>query len=537
MAIAIFAMLAACAAAATDSWTLRPAPGSPYELEGAVLSLAFGDFNRDGLEEFAAATNSSSPHDPGGTGLVSPFLATGDGGLALVDGTSMSAPIVLGSGLNSIVSADFNGDGKPDLAEGNDGQLWVQLGNGDGTFTQVPGARAALGDVPIEVVSADFNGDGKPDVAAVNFGPTLSLLLGNGDGTFSPAPGFPLVFDSNNWGSIATADFNGDGKPDLAVTDAGNNTLNVVSGVGTPSVVVHSPITLDGPPRTVDVGDFNGDGMPDVALDDTQAGKLTVLLGQGHGNLSPAPGSPVALGASIDVHGLATLDFNGDHIQDLAAVGDSATDGSVYLLAGDGHGGFRVAGNPVEVGPSPQMLGAGTFAGRPGLVMTPQTCCGSGLPGELAVLFPTPAPPATGPLPSSRPPSAGHSAVPTTAQIRATLLRSLRATKRTIGIRWLLAHHRDAYRVRALGAGRVTIGWTATNTEARRAHARSRMLASGSVSFAAAGEKRVAIKLTRAGRRILTPLARVKATATISLRVRGRATITARRTIVLARRR
>jgi hypothetical protein len=536
LAVAIVAMLAGSAAAAIGSWTLTPAPGSPYPVEGTVGSLAIGDFNRDGLEEFAAATTSSSPHDPGGTGLVSPFLATGDGGFSLVDGTSMHAPVVLGSGLNSIVSADFNGDGKPDLAEGNDGQLWVQLGNGDGTFTQVPGARASLGEVPIEVVSADFNGDGKPDIAGVNYGPTVSVLLGNGDGTFSPAPGFPLAFGSKDYGSIATADFTGDGKPDLAVTDAGNNTLTVVTGVGTPSVVVHSPIVLDGPPRSVYVDDFNGDGKPDVALDNTQAGKLTVLLGQGQGNFSPAPGSPVALGASIDVDGIATLDFNGDHIQDLAAVGDSAMDGSVFLLAGDGDGGFRPAGNPVEVGPSPQMLGAGTFAGRPGLVVTPRTCCGSGLPGELAVLFPTPAPPEAKPPSISHPPPPGHVHVPTTAQIRSTLLRSLNATKRTIGIRWLLEHHRYAYRVRALIAGRVTIEWTATKTEARHAHVHSRMIASGSVSLVRPGKKRVAIRLTRAGRRILTKLARVNTTATISLRARGRAAITARRAIVLSRR-
>ena len=258
LAIAIVAILAGSAAAAIGSWTLTPALGSPYAVEGTVGSLAIGDFNRDGLDEFVAATNSSSPHDPGGTGLVSPFRATGDGGFSLVDGTSMRAPVVLGSGLNSIVSADFNGDGKP-------------------------------------------------DIAGVNYGPTVSVLLGNGDGTFSPAPGFPLAFGSRDYGSIATADFTGDGKPDLAVTDAGNNTLTVVTGVGTASVVVHSPIVLDAPPRSVYVDDFNGDGKPDVALDNTPAGKVTVLLGQGQGNFSPALGSPVALGASIDVDGIATL--------------------------------------------------------------------------------------------------------------------------------------------------------------------------------------------------------------------------------------
>jgi hypothetical protein len=225
------------------------------------------------------------------------------------------------------------------------------------------------------------------------------------------------VLGSGAAGSIATADFTGDGTPDLAVTDDANNTLTVLSGVGTASIIVHPPIVLAGSPRSIGADDFNDDGKPDVAIADVPEGKVSVLLG-------------------------------------------------------DGHGGFQPTGTPVEAGPSPQMLAAGTFVG---LVLTPTTCCAE-IPGEVAVVYPTPAPPETMPPPISHPQPV-HSHPPTTAQIRSTLLRALKATRRTIGVRWLLRHRRYSFHVRAPAAGRVTIGWSATKSEARRAHARSLLIA------------------------------------------------------------
>jgi hypothetical protein len=129
---------------------------------------------------------------------------------------------------------DFNGDGKPDLAvtETNDlgpgGAVAVLLGLGDGTFTtgQLYSGVAQPGSVAV----GDFNGDGKLDLAVGNSSAaTVSVLLSNGDGSFQSA----LPFDTNGvvglqGDSLVVGDFNGDGKPDLAVAEFSSNVVSIL---------------------------------------------------------------------------------------------------------------------------------------------------------------------------------------------------------------------------------------------------------------------------------------------------------------------
>src|SRR5205823_1002689 len=123
---------------------------------------------------------------------------------------------------DSLVTVDFNGDGKLDLAAASDGtydpnsrtytngSVLVLLGNGDGTF-QVP-ATYGVGLYPASVAVVDFNSDSIPDIAVANKGSTnISLLLGKGDGSFLDAVNYRAGV--NPW-SVAVGDFNGDGKPD-----------------------------------------------------------------------------------------------------------------------------------------------------------------------------------------------------------------------------------------------------------------------------------------------------------------------------------
>jgi hypothetical protein len=115
-----------------------------------------------------------------------------------------------GSGQPSqITVADFNGDGKADLAviDRSTSSLLVFLGNGDGTFSSPVSYFAGSGGAYL--VTADFNGDGHFDVA-VSGGANIAILLGKGDATFQPATFFPA-----GSGPILVADLNGDGKPDL----------------------------------------------------------------------------------------------------------------------------------------------------------------------------------------------------------------------------------------------------------------------------------------------------------------------------------
>jgi hypothetical protein len=126
----------------------------------------------------------------------------------------------------SVIAADFNGDGKLDLAAANNGDntVSVLLGNGDGTFqTQV---RYPTPSGPHSLIAADFNGDGKLDLAVANENASsASILLGNGDGTFQAHADYPTGSGAI---SPATGDFNGDGRIDLAIADYNQNTVSVL---------------------------------------------------------------------------------------------------------------------------------------------------------------------------------------------------------------------------------------------------------------------------------------------------------------------
>jgi hypothetical protein len=179
---------------------------------GIPQGAAVGDFNADGKLDGAVASG-GTPSDPA-SGLE---VALGNG-----DGTFTQGSVrLLGSYLSAIVTGDFNGDGKLDLAVTDSGSntVFILLGNGDGTFGLT--SSIPVGNFPIAIVAADFNNDGKLDLAIANNGDgTITLLLGNGDGTFTQASGSPYTVGLGP-AQLAAADFNGDGKLDLAVVETG----------------------------------------------------------------------------------------------------------------------------------------------------------------------------------------------------------------------------------------------------------------------------------------------------------------------------
>jgi hypothetical protein len=190
----------------------------------------------------------------------------------------------------SLVTADFNGDGKPDLAvtfsdnlDAGGRQLLVLMGNGDGSFT----ARnlVDLGQSFMVVAAVDVNSDKKPDLIITQpFNGGSSVLLGNGDGTFQPGR-------TIGTGVLRVADFNGDGKPDLLCAGLtvrlGNGDGTFGSPISTPAVQNFTPLSFAG---AIAVGDFNGDGKLDVAH--TSAwhdafGMVWVWMGNGDGTFRP----------------------------------------------------------------------------------------------------------------------------------------------------------------------------------------------------------------------------------------------------------
>lgn len=207
--------------------------------------------------------------------------------------------------------ADMNGDGKLDaVVQDNGGHLWVFLGQGDGTF-QTPGTNyqfsliSGAQNAPSYqdaggVAIADFNHDGKLDVAACDFaGGHLAVFLGNGDGTLQS----PIVYLSGTGSgskpaAVIAGDFNGDGQTSLAVINEGEATLRIFYGNGTGSFPTSSSWSINWGSWGLCSGDFNNDGYLDLCVSSDVVQVLTNNQSGGFGEVTETtPGSSQAVAA------------------------------------------------------------------------------------------------------------------------------------------------------------------------------------------------------------------------------------------------
>jgi len=313
----------------------------------SAISVAVGAFNGDGKPDLATVT-SYNPVDPEVT--VSILLGNGDG--------TFQAPVnyAAGSGPYSVAVGDFDGDGKPDLAVADaGGGVSVLLNNGDGTFQAA--VNYGAGSEPFCVAVGDFNGDGKPDLAVANYNNgsagTVSVLPGKGDGTFRAA----VTYAAGGWArSVAVGDFNGDGKPDLAV--AHDYGVSVLLGNGDGTFQAAANYAWGSIPYSVAVGDFNGDGKADLAVANFYD-TVSVLLGNGDGTFQAA----VNYSAGSGPYSVAVGDFNGDGKPDLAvANNNNGSAGTASVLLGNGDGTFQAAVN-YSAGSGPYSVAVGDFNG------------------------------------------------------------------------------------------------------------------------------------------------------------------------------
>jgi hypothetical protein len=245
-------------------------------INNSIQSLVAGDFNRDGKLDLAVTSNLLSGQTQ--TGLVTILLGNGNGTFRL--GTA----IKVGTDAEGLAAADLNADGKLDLVtttflSSGLRDVKVLLGNGNGTFgrpiSTSPGAHAT------SVATGDFNGDGKLDLALVDsFTNTVLILPGNGNGTFGSAISFQFNTPVKGLGGPAVGDFFGTGKLSLALT-TGLGTVSVLQGNG--DGTFQAPVNFiagfhGAQPSTVIAGDFNGDGKVDLATTNAQSGDVSVLL-------------------------------------------------------------------------------------------------------------------------------------------------------------------------------------------------------------------------------------------------------------------
>jgi len=314
-------------------------PVTYYHAGNGPRQVVTADFNNDGNLDLAVSLEDE--------GKVAVLLGRGDG--------SFLPPLKFrAQGAIGLAVGDLNNDGKPDMVvtriAGSVGRLNVYLGNGDGTFTYQPDFYPS-GLVPLGVVVADFNGDGKLDVAIANRwsrgegNGCVFVRFGEGDGKLGPAVRYSVA--GHPWGLVA-GDLNADGHPDLVVSEDNNfspfpkHSLIVLMNNGD-GTFHQAAEYLPGEEETLDaaIADLNHDGKPDLVVAESFGQRVAVLLGNGDGTFgSPTFYSTTSLGQAPT--GVVVADFNLDGIPDIAFGmynGDPLADSG--LLYGNGDGSFQ----------------------------------------------------------------------------------------------------------------------------------------------------------------------------------------------------
>lgn len=288
-----------------------------------------------------------------------------------------------GHGPNALTLADFNNDGKLDIAVANacgdkqcetNGVVKVLLNNGDGTFARGIQSPSADSGNSLALTAADFDNDGKLDLAVVNTAINelgdVTILLGKGNGRFKLVNAYGLgevpLF-------VRAGDFNHDGNMDIAVTL--NNPPKVAVLLGNGDGTFQSPVLYDveDGPQDLAVADVNNDGNPDLLVvnecghtSGCRQGTVSVLLGNGDGSFQAQQSYFVGI-FPLEV---AVADFNGDHNPDLLLDLPCGTDssctsnGGVGVLLGNGDGTFQSVVNYAATGSDTARVSTGFFSNR-----------------------------------------------------------------------------------------------------------------------------------------------------------------------------
>ena len=278
------------------------------------------DFNGDGNPDLAFADS-----DYNGD-VLTVLLGKPDGSFTVKQ--DFTGPFFSGA----IISGDWNGDGVPDLAVASQGVV-IYLGVGDGTFVQ---GNQYGSDFPVNVAAGDLNGDGVLDlVTTVNPPASVQVWLGQGDGDFTAGATYTLSANQSAIGVI-TADFNRDHKLDVAVAIQNSGSVAVLLGNG--DGTLQTPAFNSGTVFATNLAtsDFNHDGIPDIAVTGHQLG---VLLGNGDGTFKPARHYRELFQSG----GLTVADINGDGNVDVLAVNQTYQPAALALFLGNADGTFQTS--------------------------------------------------------------------------------------------------------------------------------------------------------------------------------------------------
>jgi FG-GAP-like repeat/Bacterial Ig-like domain (group 3) len=328
---------------------------------GTLTGIVTGDFNHDGNLDLAVSDSTNSKVDV--------LTGNGTGNFTLLGGYSTGA----GTKPSGLVAADFNNDGNLDVATSNPGKNTATILLGSSTGALTAQTAQATGTNPIGISVADINSDGLPDLVVFD-SPTAStgevdVLLGNGDGTLQTAQAASQTFVPGTLAAVA--DFNRNGKPDIALTQQNTNLVSLMLNNTLPTAYPDGRSYSGARALTngygnmadaVATGDFNKDGLLDIAVTYLEDNVVRVLTNNGNGF-----NSATAYAVGSQPYDVVSADLNGDGYPDLVTANtnpNSAT-GSVSVLLNNGKGGngtFAAAAN-YTVGKDPYQVAVGDING------------------------------------------------------------------------------------------------------------------------------------------------------------------------------
>ena len=239
-----------------------------------------GDFNSDGKADLAWTNDYDN---------VSGTEVAGTIGIAINNGTatpfsSVTATGTIGNNPYGLIATDLNGDGKLDLIAANspstgNGSISALLGNGNGTFQSA--VNTTVGTRPRYFAAGDFNRDGKQDLALSQTisDNNLRILLGNGSGGFSSQSTLSMGVEAAPRGVIS-ADFNADGYLDVAVSSVAGDNVSIFLGSGDGNFNTRKVFAAGDAAYWMASADFDRDGLPDLAItnDSATSSSITLLL-------------------------------------------------------------------------------------------------------------------------------------------------------------------------------------------------------------------------------------------------------------------
>jgi FG-GAP-like repeat len=242
----------------------------------------------------------------------------------------------------SVVSADLNRDGNPDLIAGTNGAVDVFIATGKGVYG--PRTTYPLPFTPNHIETPDINNDSYPDlvIASADANSTIMILLNNGDGTFRPGTPITLSAQSQAW--VSAGDLNKDGNVDLVVRErlTSSSQFAIYMGHGNGTFTPGQVLNMSHLSSKPVLEDFNGDGKVDIA--NVEGTKALIWPGNGNGTF----GVPTSIPAIGSFDNLVAADFTNDGIIDLAIVysnvcGDACpgpNNNRVYIFKNNGKAQF-----------------------------------------------------------------------------------------------------------------------------------------------------------------------------------------------------